>query len=230
MTPATEVRERPILFSGAMVLAILEGRKTVTRRIIKPQPDFSNWSEPEPPTSDLVNEAWQTGHVDAKCPHGKPGDSLWVRERWSKHIQPLTAQGHTRGREFCVFPDGGQTFSWCKEYHPGLAEYHPGAFDGCKWRPSIFMPRWASRITLQIDAVRVERLDQITEEDARAEGVERQMDMHGRDPRGSGDIIVSYSYREPFKALWDSINGKAAPWATSPFVWVLSFHQIEASR
>jgi hypothetical protein len=114
---------------------------------------------------------------------------------------------------FCLDEGDQQPFYRATEGHP---EIFP------KWRPSIFMPRWASRITLEITSVRVERLGEITEEDAEKEGIELKGYKKWRPP----DTEIPYTRRDHFEALWDSINGKKHPWASSPWVWVIEFKRV----
>lgn len=203
--------ERPILFSGPMVRAILEGRKTQTRRVIK-KPKRSTMSD------DMffsgIELAFRNGLEFANCPYGKPGDSLWVRETF--------------------FPFGDAGALW---YRAGIPEYHcarltgewldfpyklDGEFDppqNLKWRPSIFMPRWASRITLRVVNVRVERLQDISEADAIAEGIKQ--DANGLWLPGGYDNAPIWAYSD----LWDNINSETHPWNSNPWVWVLEFEK-----
>lgn len=180
------MREKPILFSAAMVRAILEGRKTMTRRVIKD-----------------IRTAWRDGTVIdpydrdyITCPYGWPGDLLWVRETWRR------ADWYGKG---IIYRADAQAAGHMGEYS-----------DRHKWHPSIHMPRWASRIVLEITNIRVERLQEITEEDARKEGISRAHKY----PVGFGHPDT---YRGGFRNLWDSINGKKYPWSSNPWVWVISF-------
>lgn len=159
----------------------------MTRRVVKPQLNHCHKF-----TDGIMRP--QIDDREIPCPYGTPGDRLWVRETWFCD-NPATAQDALSRMEGVYFK---------------ATEASPHLF---KWRPSIFMPRWASRITLEIAGVRVERLQEITEEDARAEGV----DAHP--PSAIDDRI----YRRPFEVLWDSINGKIYPWASNPWVWVIEF-------
>lgn len=197
--------ERPILFSGPMVRAILAGRKTVTRRILA-APD---WATPD----DAVN-ALKAGHEHlglmrdgrpvrrhSLTPYGIPGDRLWVRETW-RPLRPDDAA-----------PDGGPVIV---RYDADGAKimHDEGKIGAWTWPqaakrgyvPGIHMPRWASRLTLSVVDVRPERLHDITEEDAVAEGV-----MDGR-----YHVLA-------FARLWDSINGTRAPWESNPWVWRIRF-------
>jgi len=179
--------EKPILFSAPMVRAIIEGRKTQTRRVIKPQPE----KDLDPMT---VIAAWDAGFIDVKCPYGRTGDHLWVREQWQTY------------KEFDkVRP---------RDISNQAPVQYPATYDGwdSKKRPSIFMPRWASRITLEITNVRVERLQDISEDDAWAEGL-----------HGAFDGLRLPS--EQFKDLWEAIHGEQS-WDKNPFVWVIEFKRI----
>lgn len=221
------MRERPILFSGEMVHAILEGRKTQTRRLVTPGAG-QEWLTPA--TIDKVRRfertgEWWTmavegGHIGSvRCPYGQPGDRLWVREAFA----PVDRNGHkcaARDAAFVVLSDGAQKYR-DGAYFPPLPKYQQGAFDGIKWRPSIHMPRWASRITLVVTDVRVERLQDISERDACAEGVKPSGPTFEADDAEFGDA------RTAFHFLWDGINGKRAPWSSNPWVWVVSFARLE---
>ena len=222
MTP----KSRPILFSAPMVRAILNGSKTQTRRIVKPQPDETSGFSQGPikcqwyhPTKiDRHGEAYPGEKVFGfanedngwPCPYGVPGERLWVRETFARihpallsHLDPEEDNGGNNGWS-TVFRADGIPFNW-KDY-------------GVKWTPSIFMPRRLSRITLEITKIRVERLQDISESDAAAEGV-HPVRIGLQDARG-GD--QGNSYVEGFGELWESINGKRS-WASNPWVWVLTF-------
>jgi len=188
------MKETPIIFSANMVRAILNGTKTMTRRIIKPQPSSNSKIFVRALTNRLWWQEFDGYYEDApprmfKCPYGQVGDRLWVRESYC--INALTEKPMYKadfiGTEW-VLPAGG-------------------------WRPSIFMPRWASRITLEITEVRVERLQEISREDVLAEGVSWQ------------DYKQSYDWA--FKKLWDSLNAKRGyGWDANPWVWVIGFKVI----
>ena len=175
------MKERPILFSGPMVRAILDGSKTQTRRVAK---EFD-----EMPNLDGILQRFprQNG-----CPHGAPGDRLWVRETWA----------HERDGTGC--PD--DTGVLYRATDPGWDDEGTGL----RWRPSIFMPRIASRILLEITDVRVQRLQEISDEDARAEGYDR-----------------SHAFpREWFALLWERINGTGS-WHANPWAWAITFQRLE---
>ena len=186
------MKERPILFSAPMVRAILDGRKTQTRRIVKQKhlPFLENI------TGNFLDGKWD----QRPFPYGKPGDRLWVRET------------------FC--------------YHDDLAMYLYKADDVtcCKWKPSIHMPRNASRILLEITGVRVERLQDISEEDAIAEGCIKFPfeDDHAYtfyDDDKTGHATHTGAYRK----LWESLNGPGS-WDLNPWVWVVEFKILEVKN
>lgn len=178
------MKERPILFSAPMVRAILEGRKTVTRRVVKPQTiRASLLHEQRPHWIDASN-----GHV-VRCPYGQPGDRLWVRETW------------------CSYGNG-------PIYRADYDKYSPISDGiGGPWKPSVHMPRWASRIALGIVSVRVERLQNLDDHDAMAEGADQIGDCEGAFVAG-------------FRRLWESINGPGS-WDQNPWVWVIEFKRVE---
>lgn len=200
----SQIKERPILFSGEMVRAILDGRKTQTRRVVKPQPSQSEYEPESLYISGRTTERQEhNGKVIAKgspyyattsviefakrCPYGQPGDRLWVRETFAS-----------------MFKDEGPV---C--YRATESGMHSGP-----WKPSIFMPRWASRITLEIVSVRVERLQDISDADAQEEG------CYPDDVNPSCGAI----YR--FCRLWRDINGEDS-WDANPWVWVVEFRRAK---
>ncbi|HNX82643.1 MAG TPA: hypothetical protein PKL77_10925 [Candidatus Omnitrophota bacterium] len=204
------MKERPILFSGAMVRAILNGRKTMTRRVIKPQPPNSHWEcmvkdysltvhTPDPGYVRFQhnidrNREWATPMI--VCPYGTVGDRLWVRETfagddWHGYVY--------RATEPDALPCGDEIIFK-------------------KWKPSIFMPREASRILLEIIDIRVERLNDISESDAENEGIGFLREIP--------DCDETMSSRELFEVLWESINGSGS-WEKNPWVWVICFKRVE---
>lgn len=194
------MKERPILFSGPMVRAILAGTKTQTRRIVKPQPP-SRWNHLHGAvfcSGEHERSGGCLGDAVLPCPYGVPGDRLWVRETWGEFGPTIDAE-----QDFRYRADG----------------YQPPA--GRVWRPSVHMPRWALRITLEITDVRVERLQDISEESARAEGA------IGWSERLPGRWDCRGTARDAFRDLWQSINGPDS-WDPNPWVWVISFRRIEA--
>lgn len=197
----TQVKERPILFSAAMVRAILAGEKTQTRRAIK---GVEN--------DNCLHKGKHHFHVlDIEksvlhCPYGKPGDAIWVREAW-----------RSRG-------DGGRdNYISPRHLRPHGVWYEA---DGIateservgKLRSSLHMPLWASRILLEVVSVRVERLTDICDQDAEAEGISFL--------RNIPDADETLSATKLFEALWESING-AGSWEQNPWVWVIEFKRVE---
>jgi hypothetical protein len=210
------MKEHPILFSTDMVRAVLQGRKTQTRRVIRPQKNITDmavayqagdgswifWDSDSPDLAESTKRRYPSGGF--KCPFGIPGDGLWVRETWTFWEDP------NNGQDFVKYRAGG------KKRFPNIHDlkYSGWAFDG-KWRPSIHMPRWASRITLEVVSVRVERVQEITEEDAKAEGCEIG---HGLDDSSP------FFAKGAFRNLWDSLNAKRGyGWDKNPWVWVVEF-------
>ena len=204
----TETKERPILFSGPMVRAILEGRKTQTRRVCKPL--TFGWPQYEAVDGELMydDNPW----VKRDSPYGRPGDRLWVREtcviREGSYMQRKTLD------ELLVKGPPPSTVYYVATDRIYLGE---------KKTPSIFMPRWASRIMLGVTSVRVERLQDISEDDAKAEGVEAV---------SVADVPrqAAWSNRQDFSRLWDSINKKRGfGWDKNPWVWVVEFKVMQGS-
>ena len=212
------MRERPILFNGEMVRAVLDGRKTQTRRVIKPQPTFTDG--PYLQESGLAEFAWCSGEDDRfelrRCPYGQPGDRLWVRETWA-------AEEDYDSFAPSAFGPGGHKI-WFKA---GGDEPENGAIG--KTRPSIFMPRWASRILLEVTDVRVERVQDISEEEARAEGIIDGGCLMCGEPEPCGCDDPRPDARDAFVWLWNSINAKRGyGWDVNPWVWVVEFKVISS--
>ena len=226
------MKERPILFSGPMVKAILDERKTQTRRVVKQVPhwehcgkDIMEWGLSDCYTEedgthwlDIQTEVDDNSHKEIFCPYGQPGDRIWVRETW--------AQTDTRFEKVPVAyraTDDGR------------------ALLDDKWRPSIHMPRWASRITLEITGIRVERLQEISEEDAIAEGLSAitkdgklikygitdRDGLPGNDDYGWHWSKFEVDARFAYRKLWESINGPGS-WDANPWVWVVEFKRATA--
>jgi hypothetical protein len=215
------MRERPIIFSAPMVRAILEGRKTQTRRVVKPQPpaghDFAGFTACSTCRADVGKAVWGAGDVRTvlrekhrvRCPYGQPGNRLWVRES----LGYCNEYGHfyAADRTFLcsVFDDEAKQTGYSYEGDMGGASV-----------PSIHLPRRWSRITLEVTGVRVERLQDISNDDARAEGV----------LPAYADQCVSLGH--PFNALplfrelWGHINGPDS-WDANPWVWVVEFRRID---
>ena len=193
------MKECPILFSGTMVKAILDGRKSQTRRVAKVLADSVEAYDGYPGEWS----PWKDGerHHSIACPYGVPGDRLWVKEQHEFIISGPHDVLHVLYRADMTERD---MFD---------APYTPKINRG---RPSIHMPRWASRLTLEITDVRVQRLQEISIEDATAEGIE---------PRYEDGRKIVWPDRI-FPALWDSINAKRAPWNSNPFVWAITFRRV----
>lgn len=227
------VKERPILFSGAMVRAILDGRKTVTRRIVKARnesalaaadvfafdPDRGEWEMGETHQGVVASCGW------LRCPYGAPGEHLWVRETWGAR----DARGFFAERIDEIDEDTDDEIVFRATCGHDMPSHG-------RWFPSIHMPRWASRITLEVFSVRVERLQEITEADARAEGVAEGLipaDDAGPVRVGyvlgdeDGRCLLHVTPRDAFAVGWDSINGKRAAWSTNPWVWRVEFRRVQ---
>jgi hypothetical protein len=200
------MKERPILFSAPMVRALLDGTKTQTRRIVK-LTDSGRVKEPGSPRN------WhpEDPYASAACPYGAPGDTLWVKETWNSSNQWNVMKPTD-------MPEGAPIFYGADYDAAGLRNCGP-------WRPSLFMRRWMSRITLEVASVRVERLHAITEADAKAEGVEQWND--GAWYCGVQGFMGYESPVGAYRELWESINAKRAPWASNPWVWVVEFRRVE---
>ncbi|EPN5741094.1 hypothetical protein ACT0JU_004071 [Cronobacter dublinensis] len=230
--------ERPLIFNAEMVRAILDGRKTQTRRIMKPQPEDCPrgghwWPSDKHRTMLHVEEALQNseviwaGIVGNACPFGDVGDRLWVRETWSDvnsegcPAVAYRADSDTRLlAEIETFRDEDGVLNTAD---PRLDKYWFAAWSGDlfsgtegSWRPSIHMPRWASRITLEITGVRVERLASISSDDARAEGYPAARAADG------GNIDPWLWFRDLWDGIYPEQSFKANPW-----VWVVEFKRVE---
>lgn len=199
--------ERPIIFSAESVKAILEDRKSQTRRVIKPQPPDDGKPLALYNGYPGVTPSGVANHVIG-CPFGTVGDRLWVRETWgytAKWPASLAKQQKAPPAYKADAPDGGHT-----------------------WFSPLFMPRWASRLTLELTAVRVERLQDITLKDALAEGYPDAKHWQSYDWSGDGSYIANapISY---YQNLWQQLNGKKPgfAWQDNPFVFVLEFKRVE---
>lgn len=207
------IKERPILFSGEMVRALLAGTKTQTRRIMKNQPEAS-------PHFPWIGFKSLTGpghliypnalpEILAECPYGQPGDRLWVQEEWATD----SSQDGKDPASFAKWPvrylADGQVRA-CGAFHVNTNGEN---------RPAKTMPRWASRTTLEITTVRIERLQKINDADAYAEGA-----------TGGHGVIPGCNYsataQEHFRQIWEQING-AGSWEANPWVWVIEFKRVE---
>ncbi len=230
------MKERPILFSGPMVRAILQGRKTQTRRIIKPigrrwlgskqlhedvlrfelkKDGYWGMAVGEDRRIKFIGHDIDGGHIGClRCPYGVPGDRLWVREAHA--ILPESAYRNSDGIEQTINPSDRYEAA---VYREGFDRSH-----SFRWRPSIHMPRWASRITLEIVGVRAQRLALISLNDCKAEGVGPECTP--ADPREKWR--PDRPYFEAFYRLWNSINGpRGFGWEDNPWVWVIEFERVQ---
>lgn len=203
-------KERPILFSAPMVRALLAGTKTQTRRLVRLPSGFVPTRVAPGPFAghfDFIDDEGMGGMVDE--PRWFVGDTLWVRETWSRAQFENCGELTTRTVYRADFPDDYDGF--------GIR----------RWYPSIHMKRADARLLLEVTDVRVERLQDISEADAKAEGVD---DGPGRghhlypSPRAARS---SLGHRAVFAELWDQINGERAAWASNPWVWVVSFKRVD---
>ena len=214
------MKERGMIFNGEMVRAILDGRKTQTRRIMKPQPEPCPrgghwWPSNVFKTMLHVEDEMQNGKggwgglVGDACPFGAVGDRIWVRETWASGLSTKSTLAYraTHKRE----------------------DLEDGFYDTIKWTPSIHMPRWASRILLEITDVRVERLNAISEEDARAEGIIDGGCLNCGEPEPCGCANPEPDATDAFAYLWQSIYRQES-WNANPWVWVISFERIEGGE
>ena len=210
------MRERPILFSAPMVRAILDGRKTVTRRPLSYQPtsapEVYRAHKDRALTRPVIAATWiKDGESHCcPCPFGVPGDRLWVREAFMHEPADYCWEASTS------IP-----------IRPAHTVYRADCIDDAKgagWKPSIHMPRSLSRITLEVTGVRVEQLQEISYEDARAEGAE-----FWRNDGTLTELPPCSAHRYEFEDLWTSING-ADSWNANPWVWVVSFRRLDAKE
>ena len=223
------MKERPILMSAPMVRALLDGSKTQTRRVVKPQ--FA----PDAIPCEMVatNERGHqiVGHSGmwwceadgnhekaVRCPYGQPGDRLWVRETWNWFDPKSIPEQRLGMRADFTGKEGERQIQWCAAYAADGPLPYPGYDGRDHWRPSIHMPRWASRITLEITGVRVERVQEIDIADASAEGVTDTGSLI-LDKNEQGGPIAEYA------VLWESINGPGS-WEQNPWVWVIEFKLV----
>lgn len=243
----TAVRERPILFSAPMVRALLAGTKTQTRRALRVQPSDDwrpySWGEVhrmrdgefvmrhDEPVVIGHGPSNEEGVEGYPCPYGVAGDRLWVRETWA--MAPASAYWGSVDVDGVVVPH--------RELKPGIWALYRAGWTRCepgRWRPSIHMPRAASRIVLEIADVRVQRLQEISEGDALAEGIDvpRSPDgfpllrLTGINPPSRYVDIAEAAFpdkvvRAYYASLWDDINGPGA-WDANPWVWALTFRRV----
>ncbi|HBW3433934.1 TPA: hypothetical protein MEZ05_000706 [Klebsiella pneumoniae] len=214
------MKERGMIFNGEMVRAILDGRKTQTRRIIKwKQTRFTEIGEREDgskwPWSEDAEHACDFWHP---CPFGAVGDRIWVREAFRVHSRATDVA--------TLVYKASERNSWAEQTHrvPVAVCNKPATPE--KWTPSLHMPRWASRILLEITGVRVERLNAISEEDARAEGIIDGGCLNCGEPEPCGCANPEPDATDAFAYLWQSIYGQEN-WNADPWVWVIEFKRVE---
>lgn len=213
------MKERGMIFNGEMVRAIIDGRKTQTRRPIKwKQTRFTEIGEREDgskwPWSEDTEHACDFWHP---CPFGAVGDRIWVRETFCPVDD--TQYGGEKWVDYRATPR-------YEASHPAGWDSAPNDAEALKWRPSIHMPRWASRILLEITDVRVERLNAISEEDARAEGIIDGGCLNCGEPEPCGCANPEPDATDAFAYLWQSIYGQES-WNANPWVWVISIKRVE---
>lgn len=226
------MKERPILFSAPMIRAVREGRKTQTRRLVKPQPEADSWPE----GWDDGSWRWMLGGNPAgpefRSPYGVPGDRLWGRE----NVQACELGS---GQDGVRYPADGEFRPI--DNTPQAGERWSKLFTYDYYRrpcgsevPSIHMPRWACRCVLEIEELRIERLNNISEEDALAEGVVWSERWSGfvvpgvEHPNRDFPVLSRATAREMYAALWDVING-SGQWLANPWVWAVTFKPLNLS-
>ncbi|MEQ6437176.1 hypothetical protein V8Z74_19415 [Comamonas sp. w2-DMI] len=226
------MKERPILFSGPMVRALLAGTKTQTRRVAKTEITMGHDSLLAPHRGKKHAAVYllpkQAREAEILCPYGQPGDRLWVRETFVQGFEYDAVADRLR-----QYDDEGNELpmkTWYRATDSGIGWSDDDGWETkVPWKPSIHMPRAASRILLEITAVRIERLQTISENDARAEGASYH------DGKGIGHSGWRHDYgavhadaRSAYARLWNDINGSGA-WAANPWVWVVEFKRVEAA-
>lgn len=241
-----EKNEKPILFSSAMVRAILDGNKTQTRRVINKVPSHYEFSAKLSSVENLYRfwckdelkpgiDNRSSGIIDVKCRYGKIGDRLWVRETWAKDFSIHVSHNGLLYKATALTDNrnGRKEWATCDEKGNWFDYYNRPI----KWKPSIFMPRWASRITLEIKNIRVERLQDISETDAEIEGINlidfncwenylvtKDWFYEGRNQR---EYHALQDSKMSFASLWDSINEKRGfGWEANPYVFVIEFKKV----
>lgn len=218
------IREKGLIFNSEMVRAILDGRKTQTRRPIKwKQTRFTEIGEREDgskwPWSEDAEHACDFWHP---CPFGAVGDRIWVRETWSSDF----ANYYPNDRVWYAADNNRQLDIDMVDGVRGIYSPESDVHVPFRWHPSIHMPRWASRILLEITDVRVERLNAISEEDARAEGIIDGGCLNCGEPEPCGCANPEPDATDAFAYLWQSIYGQDN-WNANPWVWVIEFKRVE---
>ncbi|WP_122323703.1 hypothetical protein [Pseudomonas coronafaciens] len=227
----SEIKERPILFSAPMVRAILEGRKTVTRREVKKKAALDYLAAGFEPAFLAL-----PGNADL-CPYGQPGERLWVRETWGVISHDFDEHGNMIDWKPDRPASKIREMRFGRGYYSGHVIYRAdgeaawagdddgGGDDRSAWKPNIHMPRIASRVLLEITDVRVERLNDISEEQARAEGITDGGCTNCGNNEPCGCECPAPSAVNSFVHLWDSINGAGA-WDVNPWAWVVEFKRV----
>jgi hypothetical protein len=228
------VKERPILFDGAMVRALIAGVKTQTRRVVRwpswtgfedPGPKFTVGTDPAVDVRPVVkfDDGRAAGYLS--LPYGAPRDRLWVRETWGAVSERDDGRAEI---------DARMQMPWASVAYRADEAWTKNA--PATWRPSIHMPRWASRLTLEVTEVRVQRLQDISEEDALAEGVVSGVIPANEDMpksvgyvlgRDDGKCLLYPTVRRAFEVGWDSISSDSTRWAANPWVWAVSFRVVQ---
>ncbi|EKE1693900.1 hypothetical protein OTU53_003585 [Salmonella enterica] len=211
------MKERGMIFNAEMVNAILSGRKTQTRRPIKwKQTRFTEIAERDDGSLwPWAEDCERGGDIWFACPFGEVGDRIWVRETWQVIHDHIDESSHVEYRTYAPSIQKEKDRYWHAVYAEHFGD-ESREDRGFPWRPAIHMPRWASRITLEITDVRVERLRGLSEEDAKSEGI----------IPSAGGVLPGWEYRINFRDLWMDIYG-TDNWEANPWVWVIEFKRVE---
>ncbi|EEA8681512.1 hypothetical protein AH845_004831 [Salmonella enterica subsp. enterica] len=213
------MKERGMIFNAEMVNAILSGRKTQTRRPIKwKQTRFTEIAERDDGSLwPWAEDCERGGDIWFACPYGEIGDRIWVRETWQVIHDHIDEPSHVEDRTYAPSIPKEKDRYWHTVYAEHFGD-ESREERGFPWRPAIHMPRWASRILLEITDVRVERLRDLSEEDAKSEGI----------IPSAGGVLPGWEYRINFRDLWMDIYG-TDNWEANPWVWVIEFKRVEGA-
>ncbi|EKB9498599.1 hypothetical protein OOX37_004313 [Salmonella enterica] len=213
------MKERGMIFNAEMVNAILSGRKTQTRRPIKwKQTRFTEIAERDDGSLwPWAEDCERGGDIWFACPYGEIGDHIWVRETWQVIHDHIDESSHVEYRTYAPSIPKEKDRYWHTVYAEHFGD-ESREDRGFPWRPAIHMPRWASRILLEITDVRVERLRDLSEEDAKSEGI----------IPSAGGVLPGWEYRINFRDLWMDIYG-TDNWEANPWVWVIEFKRVEGA-
>lgn len=224
------------MFTAEEVRAILDGKKTQLRRLVKHRGELVPTNRP------IVMGVYPSGQLGwfaewrheygarraLDCPCGAPGDRLWAREEWRTEERAADLVDGIRFATDGAFVPIANMLAAAERW----VDAHRNGVHGSSWRPARRMPRWASRITLELSSVRVERLQELSEEDARAEGVEplmmRSIDDYPAWMRPG--MRETPPHVAAYRQLWEHANGKLAPWTSNPWIWVVGFRRVEGAR